>query len=127
MKKLSRAAMSLLIFGVYLIFMGIIFLFVPEIMFTLLAYPTPPDIMSRLFGMIIVLLAYYYIRAALQDEGMANFFLWTVHTRALVIVFFIIFTVLGLVSPLIIMFGVIDLACAIWTWWALRKDKASKG
>lgn len=127
MKKLSRAAMSIFIFGFYLIFLGIVFLFVPEIMFIILAYPTSPDIISRVLGMIFLILAYYYIRAGLQDEGMTNFFLWTVHTRALVIVFFIIFTVLGLVSPLIIMFGVIDLVCAIWTWWALRKDKASKG
>jgi hypothetical protein len=28
------------------------------------------------------------------------------------------------VNPLIIMFGVVDLAAALWTFWALRKDKA---
>lgn len=124
LKDMSRAAMSVFIFGIYLIFMGITFLFVPEIMFLMLTYPTPPDVISRVFGMVLVLLAYYYIRAALDEEGMTKFFMWTVHARAIVIIFFSVFAALQLVSPLIIMFAAIDLAAALWTFWALRKDKA---
>ena len=123
-KDMSRAALSILIFGIYLIFMGITFLFFPEIMFTILDYPTDPDIASRILGMIFFVLAYYYIRASLDEEGMTKFFMWTVHTRAIVIVFLIVFVVLDLVSALIIVFGAIDLAAAIWTFWALRKDKS---
>jgi hypothetical protein len=122
LKDMSRAAMSIFIFGIYIIFLGITFLFVPEIMFLMLAYPTPPDIVSRIMGMVFMFLAYLYIRAAL--EGMTKFFMWTVHTRVLVIIFFSIFAALQLVNPLIIMFGVVDLAGALWTFWALRKDKA---
>ena len=55
---------------------------------------------------------------------MTKFFMWTVHTRALVIIFNIVFAALELVSPLIIMFGAIDIVGALWTFWALRKDKA---
>jgi hypothetical protein len=122
-KDMSRAALSLFIFGIYLVFIGITMLVYPEMMFALLMYPTAPDIMSRLFGMIMVLLAYYYIRAAFDEEGLSKFFMWTFHTRASVIVFFIIFAALQLVSWLILIFGAIDLAAAIWTFWALRKDK----
>jgi len=122
-KDMSRAALTILIFGIYLIFMGITFLFFPEIMFTILDYPTDPDIVSRVLGMVFLVLAYYYIRASFDEEGMKKFFMWTVHTRALVIIFLIIFVVLDLVSALIIVFGAIDLAAAIWTFWALRKDK----
>ena len=121
---MSRAAVSVFIMGLYLVFLGITFLFMPEIMFLMLAYPTPPDIASRILGMIFMLLAYYYIRAALDEEGMTKFFMWTVHTRAVVIIFLSIFAALQLVSPLIIMFGAIDLVAALWTFWALRKDKA---
>jgi len=124
LKDMSRAAMSIFIFGIYVIILGIIFLFVPEIMFLMLAYPTPPDIVSRIIGMVFLFLAYLYIRAALDEEGMTKFFMWTVHTRALVIIFFSIFAALQLVNPLIIMFGVVDIAGALWTFWALRKDKA---
>jgi len=123
-KDMSRAAVSVFIMGLYLVFLGITFLFMPEIMFLMLAYPTPPDIASRILGMIFMLLAYYYIRAALDEEGMTKFFMWTVHTRAVVIIFLSIFAALQLVSPLIIMFGAIDLVAALWTFWALRKDKA---
>jgi hypothetical protein len=93
-------------------------------MFLMLAYPTSPDIVSRIIGMVFMFLAYLYIRAALDEEGMTKFFMWTVHTRALVIIFFSIFAALQLVNPLIIMFGVVDIAGALWTFWALRKDKA---
>lgn len=120
---MSRAALSIFIFGIYLIFLGITFLFFPELMFTILAEPNPPDVVSRVLGMIFLFLAYYFIRAALDEEGMKKFFMWTVQTRALVIIFLIVHVVLELVSPLIILFGVIDLAFAVWTFWELRKEK----
>ncbi len=122
-KDMSRAALSIFIFGIYLIFLGITFLFFPELMFTILAEPNPPDVVSRVLGMIFLFLAYYFIRAALDEEGMKKFFMWTVQTRALVIIFLIVHVVLELVSPLIILFGVIDLAFAVWTFWELRKEK----
>lgn len=121
---MSRAALSVFIFGIYLIFMGITFLFFPELMFTILAEPNPPDVASRVLGMIFLLLAYYYIRATLDEEGMKKFFMWTVHTRASVIIFLIIFAALELTSPLIILFGVIDFAFAAWTFWELHKEKS---
>ena len=122
-KDMSRAAMSVFIFGIYLVFLGISFLFVPEILFSLLAYPTSPDISSRVLGMIFLILAYLFIRAGLDEEGMKKFYMWTVHIRSVVILFHIVFVTLQLVSPLIILFGGIDLAAALWTFWALRKDK----
>lgn len=124
LKNMSRTALSVFIMGLYLLFLGFTMLFVPEMMFLILAYPSAPDIMSHVLGMIFIFLAYYYIRSSLDEEGMDKFFIWTVHARASVIVFLIIFVVLQLVSPLMIIFGVIDLAAAMWTFWALRKDKS---
>jgi len=37
----ETGCLSIFIFGIYVIFLGITFLFVPEIMFLMLAYPTP--------------------------------------------------------------------------------------
>jgi len=124
-KDMSRAALSLFIFGIYLIIIAIIFLFVPEMLFSIVMVPTEPDIMSRLFGMILVFLAYYFIRSALDEGGLEKFFMWTVHTRVTVIIFQIIFVALQLVSFIVLIFGAIDLGAAIWTFWALRKDKTS--
>ena len=121
---MSRAALTVFIFGIYLIFLGITFLFVPELLFNILAEPNPPDIASRVLGMIFLFFAYLFIRAALDEEGMKKFFMWTVHIRPTVIVFQIVFVLLELVSPLIILFGVIDFAFAAWTFWELRKEKS---
>lgn len=47
----------------------------------------------------------------------------TVYTRASVTLFFIAFVLLGLVKPIVIVVGAIDLAAAIWTALALRAEK----
>ncbi len=122
-KDMSRAALSVFIFAIYLIFLGITFLFFPELMFSILAEQNPPDVVSRVLGMIFLFLAYYFIRASLEEEGMKKFFMWTAQTRATVIIFLIVYVILELVSPLIILFGVIDFAFAAWTFWELRKEK----
>lgn len=123
-KDMSRSALTVFIMGLYLIFLGITFLFFPEIMFAILSEPNPPDVASRILGMLFLFLAYFFIRAALEGgEGMKKFFMWTVHTRASVIIFLIVFAALRLTSPLIILFGAIDLVLALWTFWELRKEK----
>jgi uncharacterized membrane protein YesL len=54
---------------------------------------------------------------------MIGFFRWTVQARAVVIVFFVAFVFLGWVKPVLIIFGAIDLAGAIWTFMALRSSR----
>ena len=46
----------------------------------------------------------------------------TVYGRTAVFVFFVAFVVMGFAPPMLILFGVIDLAAAAWTWSALRTD-----
>lgn len=46
-------------------------------------------------------------------------FRWTVHARCAVIVFFLAFVVAGLAKPVLLLFGIVDFAGAIWTWRAL--------
>jgi hypothetical protein len=41
-----------------------------------------------------------------------------------VILFFGAFVLAGLVSPVLLLFGAVDFAGALWTWSALRKDAA---
>ena len=121
---MSRVALSVFIFGLYELFLGVTFLFFPEMMISLNS-PNPPDIASRILGMIFVFMAYFFIRAALDEEGMKKFFMWTVHVRVTVIIFQIFFVAFGLGSPIIIIFGVLDFALAAWTYWELRKEKTT--
>ncbi|TET07906.1 MAG: hypothetical protein E3J83_04555 [Candidatus Atribacteria bacterium] len=122
LKDMSRAALSVFIFGIYMILLGLTFLLFPELMISLTS-PNPPDIASRILGMIFLFMAYLFIRVALDEEGMKKFFMWTVHIRVTVIIFQIIFVLLALGNPFIIIFGVIDFAFAAWTFWELRKEK----
>ena len=57
-------------------------------------------------GMLVLLLGYYYARAARRE--LTSFFRWTVHARSAVLLFFLAFVVLGFAPPILIVFGAID-------------------
>jgi len=119
---MSHTAKSILPFGIYLLIIGGLFLFVPEVMLIFAGVKTPPDVMSRIFGMIIIFMGYYYIVAARQDEGMEKLFKATVYTRSSAIIFLTIFVFLSYANYLAIIFGLVDLAGALWTYFSLKKD-----
>jgi hypothetical protein len=115
---MSKAAKSVLVFGIYLIVIGLGFLLIPNTMLGLFGIPATTEPWIRVVAMLLLILAYYYIQAARKE--LTDFLRLTVYGRASVIVFFIAFVVLGLAEPVLIGFGVVDLAAAIWTALALR-------
>ncbi len=119
---MSNTAKSIFCFGIYIIILGVSFMVVPNVFLSIITIPETTEVWIRIVGMLVFLIGYYYIRAALNEEGMTNFFRWTVHARSSVIVFLIIFVILGFVKPIIILFGVIDLLAAIWTGITLRSS-----
>ena len=117
---MSKAARSLLAFGIYLIALGFFLIIAPNTLITLFGLPAVNDVWIRVAGMLIVLLAYYDVQAARNE--MTDFFRWSVVARASVIVFFAGFVLADLVKPILLLFGGVDLVAAIWTRVALRKD-----
>ena len=115
---MSKAAKSVFVFGIYLIFIGLGFLLVPNTVLGLFGFPMTTGPWIQVVAMLLLILAYYYIQSARSE--LTSFFRFTVHGRASVILFFIAFVVLGLAPPILIMFGVVDLVAAIWTALALR-------
>jgi len=115
---MSKAATSIRVFGVYLSLIGISFLVVPNVMLGLFGFPTTTEPWIRIVGLLALILSYYYIRSASFD--LTEFFHLTVHARMLVIVVFAVMVVLDFAQPMLILFGVVDLAGALWTAWALR-------
>ncbi|MFW9972948.1 MAG: hypothetical protein ACFFDF_22370, partial [Candidatus Odinarchaeota archaeon] len=75
---MSNASKSMLGCGIYLVFIGITLLFTPENVLILLGVYSPPDLMSRMSGMIFLIFSFIYIRTGLKDEGMEFFYLITV-------------------------------------------------
>ena len=119
---MSNSAKSVFVFGIYLIVVGLGFLVIPNVLLPLFGFPETNEVWIRVVGMLVVLLAFYYIQTARKE--LTDFFQLTVYARASVIVFFIVFVVLDLAEPMLLLFGAVDLLGAIWTELALRSSKA---
>ncbi len=119
---MSNSAKSVFVFGIYLVVLGITFVVIPNVQLALFRLPVTDEVWIRVVGMLLILLAFYYIQAARKE--LTDFFQWTVYARASVILFFITFVVLGLAQSTLILFGVVDLLAAVWTHLALRSSKS---
>jgi hypothetical protein len=72
--------------------------------------------------MFVVCLSFYYVQAARNE--LTIFIRWTVWTRVAVIFYFVAFVLLVSAPKALLLFGLIDLLAAMWTWLALKKDEA---
>ena len=120
---MSNSARSVLVFGLYLVVLGIILLVAPNFLLGMFVLPSTTEVWIRIVGMLVLFLGFYYTQAA--GKEMTDFFRWTVYLRSTVIIFFVVFVLLGFASPPLIMFGVVDLLGAIWTGLALRSPKTT--
>jgi hypothetical protein len=123
--KASRAARSMYVFGGYLALVGLVLIGAPHALLGPFGIARPNEVWVRVVGMLAILIAYYYLRMARAEQ--TAFFEVTVHARATVPLFFGAFVLLGWVEPSLILFGVVDLAGAVWTATALRMDRRSEG
>ena len=115
---MKKASLSILVFGIYMVVVGVALLVVPNVLLSLFAHPTTTEIWIRILGFVVVVLGYYYIVAARFE--LTPFFKAAVFGRPAVIVCFAGLVLLGMAQPVLILFGAIDLLGAIWTGLALR-------
>lgn len=117
---MSRAAASIVVFGVYIAIVGMALVFAPNLLLPLVGVPTTGEVWIRLAGMLLLILGFFYIQAG--RHAIVPFFRWTLVTRLGAAFFVVGFVLARLVSPVIILFWLGDLAGAIWTALALRAD-----
>ena len=117
---MSRAAKSLFVFGIYVCGLGLMLLLVPNLLLRFSGAPTTDEVWMRVNGMFVLCLSFYYIQAARSE--LTNFIRWTVWGRGAVIVYFVAFVLLVSAPKALLLFGLVDLLAALWTWLALRKD-----
>jgi hypothetical protein len=115
---MTPSARSVFAFGVYLAALGSTLILIPNQFLALFAMPPVHDVWIRAMGMCLLFFSTYHILAARSE--FVPFFKWSVYVRATVIVFFTAFVVAGWAPPSLILFGVIDLAGALWTRRTLR-------
>jgi len=116
---MSKSARSVFVFGLYLGLLSVILLAAPNALLGVFRLPPATDVWIRVVGMLVFLLAYYYVQAARKE--LVDFFRWTAHARTAVFLFFVAFALLKLVSPIIILLGTVDLLGAVWTAMSLRR------
>lgn len=115
---MTKAAFSVFVFSVYLFVLGSVLLVVPNVLLSFFRFPETHEVWVRVVGMLVVILGYYYATAARHE--LTPLLRATVFARFSVLVFFIAFVVIGFAPPVLILFGAIDAAGAIWTGLALH-------
>jgi len=118
---MSKAAFSLFVFSIYLFVMGFVLVVMPNHILSLFQLPETNEVWIRVVGMLILILGLYYSTAARNE--LTPFFRATVYARSAVLLFFVAFVLLGFAPPVLILFGLIDAAAAVWTGLALRAEK----
>ena len=124
MDKMSRSGVSIFVFGLYLVSLGAVLILAPNLIQSLAGISTEADIWIRLAGMLMMIMASYYILAA--KNGIKVFYRWTLFTRLGAVLFLIGFVLADLVGPIVFLFWLGDLAGVIWTWRALRVEGKNK-
>ena len=120
---MSRSALSLLVFSIYLYLLGFVLVVTPNTLLRIFEFPDTDGLWIRVVGMLVIILGFYYSHAARSE--LRAFFVWTVIARTSVLLFYIAFVIAGLAPSALILFGIVDFAAAMWTLLAMRSDMAT--
>ena len=117
---MSNVVRSIMAFAIYLMLSGTSFMLIPGLVLPLVGLPATDEVWIRLVGLLAFILGVYFWNAA--RAGDRRFFRDTLLARLIFFTGVTLFVFLRWGSPVLILFGVIDLAGAAWTWSALRAE-----
>jgi len=120
---MSAAAKSIAAYSVYVFGLGATLLLIPNIPLPIFGLPEAKDVWIRVAGMTVIVLSIFYWIAA-RNEYRATI-VASVPIRFAVVGFFAAFAAAGLTSWNILLFTPLDVAFALWTWYALRQSPAA--
>lgn len=121
---MSSSKVSIAAFGVYVMLIGLTLILAPNLLLSVFGFPPTQEIWIRVLGALALVLGYYYWACA--KANVVDFYRATIIGRPL----FALLCV-GLVafagSPWqLILFGLADVAGAMWTAAALRSEAAQR-
>lgn len=119
---MSKPAFTLKAFGYYLLALGVGLTLAPNLLLGLFGMPATNEVWIRVLGIVVFNVGVFYVTAAKCEAR--PLFRASVLTRCLVFAAFLVFAVLGLASPVLVLFGIADLAGAVWTYVTLRSEHA---
>lgn len=115
---MTAAARSIVYFGVYALLTGVVLLVAPNLLLSIFGLGSTPEVWIRVLGSVVVALGAYYIVMGRAEAVL--FFRATLWGRAWIFVSFLGLVVVGMARPPLVLFGVVDLLGAFWTWRALK-------
>ncbi|MBT3239957.1 MAG: hypothetical protein HON98_04335 [Chloroflexi bacterium] len=118
---MSRAGKSVYYFGYYVFGMGLLLLFISNLLLPIVNVPTTDEVWIRLVGMLLLVLGLFY-RVVGKNNFLPGIHL-TLVTRSLAFFVILGFIYFGFISWVIFLFWLGDLAGVIWTWRALKADQ----
>jgi hypothetical protein len=120
---MSKSAFSAKVFAIYLFVVGAVLVVAPNFLLSIFGVPSTSEVWIHVVGVIAFMIGVYAWVAAKHESKW--FLEASVYTRFVVFVAFTTFAVIGLASPMIVLFGVADLMGCIWTYFALKADAQS--
>ena len=120
---MSNAAFSARVFAVYVFVVSTVLVVAPNVLLAIFGIASTSEVWIRVAGVLAFNIGIY----AWVGARHRPFLEASVYTRALVCAAFVVFALLGLASPMIVLFGLIDLAGGVWTWLALKADARVSG
>ena len=118
---MSHTSKSVLAFSIYILILGFIVVFAPNMIFSLFRLPPAKDYWIFIVGMLLVGLSAYYAYAAFNE--LTSFMRLTAIMRSFILPYFAVLVLLGIAPASILSLAIIDLTFAIWTFWSLRVDR----
>ena len=116
---MSKAARTIVIFGIYMGLTGLVLVVSPNTLLGILGLPLTQEPWIRLLGMFMVVVCFYYFRTAKSEA--AGFFRATVIGRT-VMGFFMVWLGLTSIGWILVLFACVEWLGAGWTWLALRSS-----
>lgn len=117
---MTNSAKTVFVFGLYLALVGLTLLLTPNFFLGTIGMPETNEVWIRFSGVLVMALAVYYVVAA--RHNLSIILKTTAYIRSTIIIFFAVFVYMDLMKPVMLLFGAVDLAGAIWTYTAMKKE-----
>ena len=118
---MSKTAFTIKASCCYIIALGLALVLVPNLVLSAMRMPPTNDVWIRVLGVVVINIGIFFWVAA-RIEAVALFHV-SVVVRPLVLVWFGVFVLLGFVSPMLLVFGVIEALGALWTWLTMKSEQ----
>jgi uncharacterized membrane protein len=104
----------------YEVGVGLGFLFVPNVLLPIFGFATTTEVWIRVIGLVVLALALYHIHCA--RNNVVPFFQITIPGRGLFAIGLFTLFALGFAGFGLVLFALVEVLGATWTWLALRGE-----